>query len=210
VNEGTNNEKPLLATQVNYGAAQVEKKDKPAEDEEEEDCEEEEDEQFWELTESQLKLKAFGLLLLGTGAVTIFSDPMVDVISNLGSSLGISPFYISFVVTPVASNASEVMSGLIFAKKKTNEGISLTFASLHGAATMNHTLALCIFMALVYFRKLSWNYSAEVIAVCVVSLVVGINGLRQTVFMWQALLCACMYPFAILLVYALEQIPGFD
>jgi len=55
-----------------------------------------------------------------------------------------------------------VISGLVFASKKTNRGVSLAFASYYGAACMNNTLGLCIFMALVYFRELSWTFSAEV------------------------------------------------
>ena len=37
-----------------------------------------------------------------------------------------------------------------------------------GAATMNNTLCLSIFLGLVYFRNLSWNYSAEVVAILTV------------------------------------------
>jgi Ca2+/H+ antiporter len=96
------------------------------EDEEEEDCEEEE-EQFFHLSERQLLLKAIALLLAGTAVVTIFSDPMVEVISTFGEKIGVSPFYISFVVTPLASNASEVLSGLIFAKKKVRPSLFVSF-----------------------------------------------------------------------------------
>lgn len=95
-----------------------------------------------DLSENELKVKACVLLLLGTLCVTIFSDPMVDVITQVGDRLSVSPFYIAFVVTPLASNASEVYAGLLFARKKTNESISMTLATLHGAATMNSTLAL--------------------------------------------------------------------
>jgi len=38
--------------------------------------------------------------------VLIFSDPMVDVLSELGNRIDVSPFYISFVLAPLASNAS--------------------------------------------------------------------------------------------------------
>lgn len=188
-----------------YGAVKKEDED----DEDEEDCEEEE-EQFWELTEGQLIGKALIVLAIGTAIVSVFSDPMVEVINNLGQRLGVSPFYISFVVTPIGSNASEVISGLIFAKKKTNEGISLTFASLHGAATMNHTLSLCIFMALVRFRGLAWNFSAEVLCTVVVTSIVGYFGRKQTVFMWQAVIVGLLYPFSIFFVWFLETVCGLD
>lgn len=89
-------------------------------------------------------------------------------------------FYVSFVITPICSNASELVSSLMFAAKKTKINSSLTFSQVHcpcvyamnkgnvvfsywqlyGAATMNNTLGLGIFAALVYFRDLEWQYSA--------------------------------------------------
>jgi len=179
-------------------------------DKEDDEADEEEEEEFYDLTDTQLKIKACTLLLVGTLICTFVSDPMVDVISCVGTKLNVSPFYISFVVTPLASNASEVIAGLVFARKKTVESISLTLATLHGAATMNSTLALCIFMSLVYFRNLSWSFSAEVITVLVVIFAVGLNGLRKTVYLWQAILVGSLYPLSILLVYLLENVGGMD
>lgn len=89
--------------------------------EEDDEDEEEEEDEMWHLTDGQLKLKAFLLLAGSVGVVSFFSDPMVDVIGAFGKSIKIDAFYISFVVTPIASNASEVIAGLIFAAKKTNE-----------------------------------------------------------------------------------------
>jgi Ca2+/Na+ antiporter len=181
-------------------------------DGEKEDAQEEEDEEeeFWELTDTQIKLKACFLLLVGTAVCTIFSDPMVDVISSVGTKMNISPFYISFVITPLASNASEVIAGLMFAKKKTTESITLTLATLHGAATMNSTLALGIFMSLIYFRNLSWSFSAEVITVLFVIFMVGLNSLRKNIRLWQAVFVLSLYPLSILLVYVLENQFGLD
>lgn len=39
-------------------------------------------------------------------------------------------FYVSFVVTPLCSNASELVSSLVFASKKKKENISMTFAQV--------------------------------------------------------------------------------
>lgn len=155
-------------------------------------------------------MQACLLLLVGTLICTVVSDPMVDVISHVGTKMSISPFYISFVVTPLASNASEVIAGLIFAKKKTTESISLTISTLHGAATMNSTLSLCIFMSLIYFRGLSWSFSAEVITVITIIIGVGLNALKKTIYLWQALIVAALYPFSILMVYFLENYLGMD
>ena len=39
-------------------------------------------------------------------------------------------FYVSFVVTPICSNASELVSSLLFAAKKKKENVSMTFSQV--------------------------------------------------------------------------------
>ena len=41
-----------------------------------------------------------------------------------------SAFYVSFVVTPLCSNASELVSSLVFASKKKKENVSMTFSQV--------------------------------------------------------------------------------
>ena len=41
---------------------------------------------------------------------------------------GIPAFYVAFCVTPFASNASELVSSLMFARRKRRKNISLTFS----------------------------------------------------------------------------------
>lgn len=89
----------------------------------ENDCEEAEEEQMYHLSDFELNMEAGILLLVGTIIVALFTDPMCDCLAHAGTRLDISPFYLSFVVVPVISNASELMAGLMFAKKKTNESI---------------------------------------------------------------------------------------
>ena len=60
--------------------------------------------------------------------------------------------------------------------------VTVTFISsqLFGAATMNNTLCLAVFMALVYFRDLEWYYGAEVLCIVLVQWIVGIISLSKT------------------------------
>ena len=66
-------------------------------------------------------------MIIGVLVVTLFSDPMVNVLNELSVMIEavwkvtIPPFYISFIVTPLASNASELISAIMFAKKKTQK-----------------------------------------------------------------------------------------
>jgi len=92
---------------------------------------------------STVSILAWSLTFMigGTLAVSVFSDPMVTVITDFGDNIGIGAFYISFVITPFCSNASELISSLMFASKKRKKNSSLTFSALYGAATMNNTYA---------------------------------------------------------------------
>lgn len=159
-------------------------------------------------TISEKKREAYILLFLGTVMVTVFSDPMVDTINDFAKTVDVNPFYVSFIVTPLASNASEVISALVFAGQKTNTSMALTVSALYGAASMNNTFCLCIFMALVHFRGLAWNYSAECISMFVVTIFVGIMGQKETVNLRDALMVGMMFPFSIFLVWFLENICG--
>ncbi|XP_031559958.1 sodium/calcium exchanger NCL1-like isoform X2 [Actinia tenebrosa] len=174
------------------------------------DEKEEHEEPEHEESRSVLTMKSIGLLVLGVGLVTIFADPMCDVLDSLTNPLNhshipISSFYVSFVVTPLCSNASELVSSLIFASKKKKENVSMTFSQLYGASTMNNTLCLGIFAALVVFRNLRWYYSAEVTVIVLVQWVVGFAGLRYTYKIWMGMIVGSMYIISILFIALLES-----
>ena len=116
--------------------------------------------------EQQRKIKQRAAVLCGVGTVlvVVFSDPMVDVMSNLGKRIGVPPFYIAFVLAPLASNASELIASLLYAQKKSKKTITVSLSALEGAACMNNTFCLAIFMALIYFKSLVWKFSAETCA----------------------------------------------
>ena len=89
----------------------------PADEDEVEDEEEEEmpDDLATLSPEEQQKMikrRAAKLMVIGLTLILIFSDPMVDVMSNVGERLGVPPFYVSFILAPLASNASELIASL--------------------------------------------------------------------------------------------------
>lgn len=55
---------------------------------------------------------------------------MVDVLGAVGDRTGISSFYISFVLAPLASNASELIAAFNYSLKKTSRTIVISFAAL--------------------------------------------------------------------------------
>lgn len=80
----------------------------------------------------------------------------VDCLSEWGTRLGVSPFYVSFVLAPFASNASELLSAYTYACKKTQKNITTSLSTLVGAACMNNTFVLGIFLALIYLQGRAW------------------------------------------------------
>lgn len=55
---------------------------------------------------------------------------MVDVLGSVGDRTGVSSFYISFVLAPLASNASELIAAFNYSLKKTSRTIVISFAAL--------------------------------------------------------------------------------
>merc|ERR1712072_320568 len=131
----------------------------------------------------------------------------------MGEEVNIPAFFISFVVTPLASNASELVSSLIFASKQRKKNISLTFCQVYGAVTMNNTMCLGIFLGLVAFRGLKWEYTAEVIVILLSTLAVGLlsTGVtcredRVTFPTWLAPVVLLIYPLSLVVIIVLENV----
>ena len=157
----------------------------------------------------QIKMRALKLMSLGTALILVFSDPMVDTMSNMGARIGVPPFYVAFVFAPLASNASEVIASLSYAGKKTKKTISISLSALLGAACMNNTFCLFIFMALIYFKRLAWKFSAETTAILIVEAIMGVVALQETQRTYLALLVIALFPLSLALVAGLES-AGFD
>ena len=85
------------------------------EEEEEAEIPEELSDLPWPQQQAAIKNKAFGMMGIGTLLILIFSDPMVDVMSNVGTRIGVPPFYVAFVLAPLASNASELIASYSYA-----------------------------------------------------------------------------------------------
>jgi len=165
----------------------------------------------YEDQQSAIKLRAAWMMALGTFTVVVVSDPFVDVLTNWGSRLGINPFYISFVVAPFASNASELLSAYTYAKKKTKKAITTSLSTLIGAACMNNTFCLGIFFGLIYFQGLAWQFTAETTAIIVIQWIIGLLAIAKDTQTWfVGVIILMMYPFCLFLVWYLENIMGWD
>eukprot|EP00811_Abedinium_folium_P001365 NODE_11247_length_1299_cov_2.880546.p1 GENE.NODE_11247_length_1299_cov_2.880546~~NODE_11247_length_1299_cov_2.880546.p1 ORF type:complete len:337 (-),score=98.19 NODE_11247_length_1299_cov_2.880546:287-1201(-) len=147
---------------------------------------------------------------LGTVLVLIFSDPMVDVLNSIGKTAGIPPFYVSFVLAPIASNASELVAAYNYALKKTSKTITISLNTLEGAANMNNTFCLGIFLGLIYFQNLAWRFTAETFAIIFVELVMAVYVMMKPVqTVLDATMVLMLYPLSLLFVVILEAM-GLD
>ena len=154
----------------------------------------------------RIKQRSFFMMGVGTAFVVIFSDPMVSVLSELGVRTGVPAFYVSFVLAPLASNISEVIAAFAYAQKKTAATISISFSTLLGAAVMNNTFVLGIFMLLIYTQSLSWEFFAETLAILIVEMIVGVYALRSKLTLFDGVCVLGLYPLSLLLVFVLESI----
>ena len=76
---------------------------------------------------------------------------------------------------------------------------------------MNNVLCLSVFLALVYLRGLTWNFSSEVLVIFLVCVIMGALGSFRTTFpLWTCFVAFLLYPLSLVLVYVLDYIFGWS
>eukprot|EP01059_Diplonema_ambulator_P031746 TRINITY_DN5927_c0_g1_i1.p1 TRINITY_DN5927_c0_g1~~TRINITY_DN5927_c0_g1_i1.p1 ORF type:complete len:431 (+),score=134.99 TRINITY_DN5927_c0_g1_i1:316-1608(+) len=153
--------------------------------------------------------RSMSMMARGTALVLVFSDPMVGVLSSLGTRLGVSPFYISFMLAPLASNASELLAAYTYAQRKTEKTFTISLSTLIGAACMNNTFCLSIFLYLIYSNSLLWEFTAETSAIICIELVMFFFSQQKHHPAWQALVVLSLFPLSLAIVVLLEAL-GLD
>jgi Ca2+/Na+ antiporter len=205
----SNEENRLPAAAMDTEGAKDEKEEEGGDDDEEPEVPEDLAHLEPKAQQRRVLWRATWQMGLGVFVVLLFSDPMVDVLGQIGDRTGIKPFYIAFVLAPLASNASELIAAFAYAKKKTEKTITISFASLIGAACMNNTFCLCIFLYLVYFKNLIWVFSAETLAILLVELIMFTFAQRRVHKTWFGFVVLALFPCSIAFV-ALVEAAGLD
>merc|ERR1719428_407965 len=145
-------------------------------------------------------------MFFGTILVLMFSDPMTDMLGLIGDKLNVSKFYVSFLLAPLASNASELVSAMKLASKKTGKSMVQSISTLLGAAIMNNTFCLSIFLMLIIFKGLVWKFTAETIAIVTIQVLMGLMALLKNKHtLGDAYIILLFYPLALFEVWALEK-----
>lgn len=88
--------------------------------------------------------------------------------------------------------------------KKKKECADVAFGQLLGAAIMNNTFCLGIFLALIVARPLVWSFTAETISIVVIEVVMLYYAMKTTHRVMDAFIILMLFPLSIVLVYILE------
>jgi len=181
-----------------------------AEEEEQDEDEEEVPEDLKDLSpEEQQKAvlsRAKYMLFTGTVIVLVFSDPLVNVLDEIATRTNIEPFYVAFILAPIVTNGSELMASYTFALKKTSPSIVCSFQQLLGAAVMNNTYCVGIFMGLIYFQRLYWTFTSETIAILFVESVMLCYAWKSVHRLFDGFCVLLLYPISLGIVAALNSI----
>jgi Ca2+/Na+ antiporter len=140
------------------------------------------------------------LMGVGTFIVLLFSDPMVDVLDQIGTRTGIPPFFVAFVLGPIASNASEMVASYKYAQKKSQKTISVAFSQLLGAASMNNTFCLFIFYLLIAARGFGWVYHAEVLGIVFSEIAMAVIASKRVHTVRDSLIVLSLFPLCLVIV----------
>lgn len=82
---------------------------------------------------------------------------------------------------------------------------------IYGGVFMSNITGLCVLLCLIYARDLTWDFSAEVLVVLIVTAAVGaIASFRSTFPLWTAILAYLLYPLSLLSVYILDDLLNYS
>jgi len=89
--------------------------------------------------------------------------------------------------------------------------MTYALSCLLGAGIMNNTFCLGIFLGLVYFRGLAWEFTAETLAIIAIQLMIGLMVyFRKGMLLIHGCVILLFYPLALMIVFVLENYVGWD
>jgi len=165
-------------------------------------------------SEQMARLKASAYWKLGSGValLVVFAGPMVDILAEIGRRLEVSPFYVAFLLAPLASGAAaEISAASALASRRTRRSATAALAVLQRAAVVNNTLCLGILVALMYVRGLEWVYTAETIVIVLVELRVASSVVGcKTQTLKEGWKIFSLYPIACVAICLLRHVHGLS
>ncbi|KAL3739958.1 hypothetical protein ACJRO7_021265 [Eucalyptus globulus] len=155
--------------------------------------------------------KAGFLIIVGSGITVLLAGPLGDSFEEFGRAAGIRPFFISYVLIPLATSYRQVLAAVISVKKKTKRDISGALTEVYNGVFMNNVMGLATFLALVYIKDIAWDVPAEVLVVLLICTLMGFITSFCTKFqLWTCILSYALYPLSLLLLYILTSVLGWS
>ncbi|KAJ9671512.1 hypothetical protein PVL29_025288 [Vitis rotundifolia] len=149
--------------------------------------------------------KAIMLLMAGILILSVLAEPLIHSVQSFSTAANISSFFIAFILVPLATNARAATSAISAARRRKERTTSLTFSEIYGGVFMNNVLGISVLLSIIYVRELTWDFSAEVLVVMIVCVVMGMFASLRSIFpVWTSIVAYLLYPLSLLLVYALD------
>ncbi|CAL0303748.1 unnamed protein product [Lupinus luteus] len=176
-----------------------------------------ENHQTWEeveevMEDNQIKginawLSALGYVMLGITMLSLLAEPLIDSVENFSEEAGISSFFISFIIVPIATNFREATSAIKEASHKKRRNTSQTIYEIYGSVFMNNILGFVVISSLIYMRDITWEFSADALVVAIVCAAMGLTAsFRSTFPLWTSVPAYALYLASLVLVYTLKDI----
>ena len=90
------------------------------------------------------RFKAIALLVLGIAMLMFLVEPLTQSVRIFSENLKIVPFYVSFILVPLATNARAAIAAIIAAKQKRHHTTSLTFSQVCPPSPPYNTIIITI------------------------------------------------------------------
>ncbi|XP_027340347.1 sodium/calcium exchanger NCL-like [Abrus precatorius] len=152
-------------------------------------------------------LTAIAYVVLGVTILSLLAEPLIASVQKFSEDAGMSPFFISFILVPLATNFREATSAIKEASHKKSSNTSQTMYEIYGAVFMNNILGFVVISILIYMRDITWEFSADVLVVAIVCAVMGLTATFWHTFpLWTSFPAYLMYLLSLLLLFVLKEV----
>nr|XP_043620105.1 sodium/calcium exchanger NCL2-like [Erigeron canadensis] len=150
--------------------------------------------------------QAIMLLVLGIAMLALLAEPLIHSVQKVSNSATIPSFFVSFVLVPLATNARAAVSAIQTASQRKERTTSLTFSEIYDGVFMNNVLCFSVLLAVVYFRGLVWHFTAELLSVFIVCVIMGTAaGFRSKFPVWTSMVSYLLYPLSLIFVHVFAE-----
>ncbi|KAI3716232.1 hypothetical protein L6452_23431 [Arctium lappa] len=150
--------------------------------------------------------KAIMLLMLGIAMLALLAEPLIHSVQNVSGAANVPSFFVSFILVPVATNARAAISAIQTVNQRNERTTSLTFSELYDGVFMNNVLGFSVLLAVIYFRGLTWDFSAEVLVVLMVCSIMGAAAsFRSKYPIWTSFIAYLLYPLSLIFVIVFNK-----